>query len=312
MSPAKLTEKCFRRTPLLAALAAALLAGCSGGPVPLYESREPAPENFTYAEVPLKVRDGWAFVRLETQGKEIELFLDTGANLVTFAPLPEEVQGLQRKELPGEYGLATSKGYTRYRKYVLPEVRLGGLTYRGLVCDVGHNMPGGMRKGHMGLALLREFDALIDYKDGKLGLYRRGLRPAGDDLSGWQRIPFRLEQDLIVLKGRFREGGGELTFVLDTGGRGVSSTGETANVMKGSSLGRAGALPFSQEGGGKVLRGLELLLEGEPVGPLNFVFSDGFTKPLWDEGGLLGNDFFGRYKVFIDFGGSQLYIRRHE
>ena len=77
--------------------------------------------------------------------------------------------------------LKTNSGRIRYKRVLLPEARLGGITFRNLACDqVNADSVSVVRgRGIMGLALLRRFNVLIDYRDSRLAVVEAGAFSGG-------------------------------------------------------------------------------------------------------------------------------------
>lgn len=296
---------------LSALFCAALCCGCAEGERPLYEKLEPPPGEFTSVDIPLRFERGMPYLTIQAQGKEIELDLDTGANMVTFGLTGKDLEGMNYKEVGGPVGTVMIYGSATYRRFVLPEARLGSLVYRGVLCDKALTFaPRRARRGHMGITLLRDFGVLLDYRASKMTLYRRGLAPAG--LDAWQRVPFATSANLVLLRGKLKGSPQELGFILDTGAIGINdANGESANTMKGSTFEKVKDLPHTAENNFRIMRAQPLELEGQPLDGLNFIFNDGLTVPPDFDGGLLGYDLFAKYRVFVDFAKSELYLQKY-
>lgn len=300
---------------IIAATAAALCCGCAEGERPLYEKLETPTGEFSSVDIPLRFERGMPWITIQVQGKEIELDLDTGASSVTFGLAEKDLEGLNYKEAGGPVGSLMAYGTSVYRRLLLPEVRFGGLVYRGLLCDLALTPlpPSRTRRGRMGAALLRDFGVLLDYGASKMTLYRRGLAPA--DLAAWRRVPFNAYGNFVVIRGSLLGSPRQLGFVLDTGAVGINdANGESANNMEVSAFELVKDLPHTTEGGFKVMRNQPLELEGEVLEGLNFIFDHGLNDKLLPnfEGGLLGYEFLRKYRVFIDFANSELYFQKYQ
>jgi hypothetical protein len=289
-----------------------LLSGCGGSPQALYERIQPEYEQLTSIEIPLRFEQGIPYITIETEAGKSELMLDTGANSVTIALSPEMMKGLEVRHVGRPHVLTSNYGSSIYRKFVLPEVSVGGLTYYNLLCDKDKlPTPGHVRKGMVGLALFKEFNVLIDYKEAKMILYRNNLYPKQEDVTTWQKIPFTAHNDGIMLQGVLQGTERELTLVVDTGAVARGENGESFNPMKGSSLKKIAGIHADEEDGFKFLRAHDLIVGDVVIHSLNFIFVDQFEQPSSLDGGTLGYDFFLKHKVFFDFGKMMMYIKRH-
>lgn len=296
-----------------------LFSGCGASspteahtPQRVYESMQPEYQNFNSTEIPLQFEGGSPYMFLETQGKTLEIHLDTGSH-GTIALVPEIVENLH-VQYTGESGWSSDNYGTRpVKPFLLPEAKLGGLIFHNLLCQE-HEMPAqspAKDSGIMGLGFLKEFDVLLDYSEEKMVLYRHGVTP---DLSNWQKFSFIPHEYGILFKGKFTANSPELTFLLDTGAIARDHTDECFNIITHSGLAKLEGI--LQEGisveqwlGYDVIRSQDLLIENVTLHSLNFIFIESFTQPRLVDG-FLGRGFFLKYKVFIDVDNSTMYIRQ--
>lgn len=300
-------------------LGAVALFGCGGAattvkeaPQTIYESRQPERNQFTSLEIPLRIVDGMPSLRLETQGKTLDIFLDSGANKITIALVPQIVKKLDVQYVKGTTLSASNYKLTRAKPFLLPEVKLGGgLFYRNLLCsrETIEKQSPARNSGILGLALLKEFNVLLDYNASKMVLYRHDGYPEDDGLSSWHKIPFIAHKYGILVTGTFPGSSQELTFLLDTGAVGRDDKNTAFNPMKGAALTKVEQLSGEQKGGYTIIRSQDLVIGDIPLHSLNFIFVDAFTQPPSVDG-FLGYDFLLKYKVFLDFGTSTMYLQR--
>ena len=283
------------------------LSGC-GSSIPLYQSMTPAMETFVSTEIPLRFDRGFPCLTLHTGADSVEVFLDTGAAQVGAGLLPGTVRSLGLKAIGRTRTLKTHSGRIRYRPVLLPEARLGGVTFRNLACDQvdADAHPSFAGRGIMGLALLRQFNVLIDYRGSRLVLLRQASFPAGFDSSSWRRIPLTVHPDGMMIGGRPEGISKDLRWCLDTGAIALDPEGkEYYNLMKPRHFrGMAGA----RERDGRVFARLRAFRSGA-VGfhPLNFLAMD-FSEPGGVDG-FLGADFFMKNRVLVDFAGAALWVQ---
>ncbi len=295
--------------PLSAACAGLLaLLGC-GSPPPLFESATPADEAFVSTEIPLRFDGGAPILVFHAGGDSIEVVLDTGAARVGVGLSAETIRSLGLESTGGTRTLKTNHGRVRYKRAVVPEARMGGLSYRNLACDQvnAEIHPSSAGRGILGLALLRRFNVLFDYRGSRLLLLRTGLFPADFDSASWKRIPFDDHPDGMMIRGRPDGTPGDLKWCLDTGAIALNPDGKVFyNILKPKHFrGIAGA----QEREGRVFTENQTLeTGGAPLDSLNFLSFD-FREPGGVDG-FLGADFFMKNRVLVDFSHAVLWIRK--
>jgi hypothetical protein len=302
-------------------LGAVALFGCAGtsnavreAPQVLYESLQPEHGQFTSLEIPLRIVDGMPSLRLETQRKALDIFLDSGANQTTLALAPQIVKNLDVQYVKGATLSTSNYKITRGKPFLLSEAKLGGeLFYRNLLCSqrtIEKQSPA-RNSGLLGIELLKEFNVLLDYNASKMALYPHDGYPEDDGFASWHNVTFIDHGYGVLVTGTFTGSSQELTFLLDTGAVARDDKNTSFNLMKGAALAKVEHLSGEQFGGYPIIRSQDLVIGDIPLHSLNFVFVDAFTQPPLVDG-FLGNDFLLKYKVFLDFGASTMYLQRQE
>jgi hypothetical protein len=294
---------------LLLAVSAGLLPflGC-GSSAPLYQSSTPAMEAFVSTEIPLRFDRGYPTLFFHASADSVEVFLDTGAAQVGVGLSTETVRSLGLQSTGRTRTLKTNYGRVRTRRAIVPEARLGGITFSKLACDRvdAEAHPSFDDRGILGLALLRQFNVLFDYRGSRLVLSRPGHFPADFDSASWKRIPFADHPDGMMISGRPEGISKDLNWCLDTGAIALDPEGkEYYNLMKPKHFsGMAGTL----ERDNRVFAKLHAFQSGGiEFGPLNFLGLD-FSEPGGVDG-FLGADFFMKNRVWIDFANDVLWIK---
>ena len=284
-----------------------LILGC-GSSIPLFQSMVQEMEEFTSAEVPLRFDHGYPYLASHSGKDSVELFLDTGAGQVGLGLLPETVRSLGLLGFGRTRTLKTNSGRIKYRRIILPEARFGGITFRNFACDQvsADAHPLFARRGIMGLALLRRFNVLIDYRGFRLVLFRQGTFPADFDSSSWKRIPFTDHPDGMLVDGTPEGISKNLRWCLDTGAVAWDpERTEYYNLLKSKYFrGMAGA----KERDGRAFAKRRDFRSGEvTLDSLNFLAHD-FAEPGGVDG-FLGADFFMKNRVLVDFTDDVLWIQ---
>jgi hypothetical protein len=281
--------------------------GC-GPSAPLFRSTAPAMEEFVSAEIPLRFDRGYPVLILHAGADSVEVLLDTGAGRIGIGLPPETVRSMRLRGFGGTRTIETNAGRISYRRVILPEARFGGITFRNLACDrvSGDLHPAFAGRGIAGLALLRPFNALIDYRASRLVLFRRGYFPADFDSSSWRRIPFDDHPDGMLIDGTPDGIPGELKWCLDTGAIAVNpERTEYFNLLKPKYF---RGLKGVQERDGRAFASHRAFRSGGvALDSLNFL-EHAFSEPGGVDG-FLGADFFMKNRVLIDFADAVLWLQ---
>jgi hypothetical protein len=149
-------------------------------------------------------------------------------------------------------------------------------------------------QGVIGLPLLRSFKVILDYKHKSITFIQSSRFAAGGDACTGARVPFMPEwHGAPVAKAHTDLG--DLILVWDTGAaRGVIRK-KTADDLHATVSNQVVSLPHLNFG-------------DTDVGAMDFRVVDYAQLPGTD--GFVGNDFFSKHVVCIDFPGSQVLVRR--
>lgn len=156
----------------------------------------------------------------------------------------------------------------------------------------------------IGLDLFKERAVLIDYKSQRFSV-SHNLQTLGINLAdGWLELPFRLSQEGILIK--VSQNAQPYTMVLDTGA--------TVSVFWKERLKsrpvEISCLDVLNEMDNDGCNASTFQLEDEVLGKINInaVILDGKFDQI-EADGLIGNNFFQKYAVLIDFPGNKLFIK---
>ena len=261
-------------------------------------------------------------VRVKLNGHSVLMALDTGSrDLIVDASSSRvcDVKMMSLKTLVFWDGARVA-----VQNAVVQRLELGGLTLEDLPAGVV-----GLRKwslevnpqaepvaGVIGLGLLRQFTATLDYGQQTLELRRPGRPfPVGPDA---QRVPFELwgESELTVYGSL--NGGRRMALVVQSG---VAGCGVAAPSAVLDEVGvKAGRMARLIKGAGSVLQGrpwTAVTVPNVAVGPLLREKVAGWSgalddSELWRHGvrrdGILSHDFFRDQRVTIDWGRHELVV----
>ena len=276
------------------------------------------PSQFESTEVPIHFTSdnnspSYAYIDVIVNTVKLRIFIDTGHGYGTVS-LPPSVLS----ELDVIYTGATKtnrdfKGDTyNSRHYLIPNIRIGSLVLNDLSGYELFTRYDDMT-GLIGLALLNQFNVLIDYPNRKFGLYREDFYPDYLKSQVWTKVQLVPPLSLPVKLKNYEE---TFTFCLDTGVIAVDKEKHSYGTIR------------SESALGQLLQQNEILepdpsdvgILGKfssnqlrtpcdyPLVPMDFMLVD-YKYPKRD--GFLGHNFFSKYSVFIDFTQDEIHLHPH-
>ena len=276
------------------------------------------PSQFESTEVPIHFTSdnnspSYAYIDVIVNTVKLRIFIDTGHGYGTVS-LPPSVLS----ELDVIYTGATKtnhdfKGDTyNSRHYLIPNIRFGSLVLNDLSGYELFTRYDDMT-GLIGLALLNQFNVLIDYPNRKFGLYREDFYPDYLKSQVWTKVQLVPPLSLPVKLKNYEE---TFTFCLDTGVIAVDKEKHSYGTIR------------SESALGQLLQQNEILepdpsdvgILGKfssnqlrtpcdyPLVPMDFMLVD-YKYPKRD--GFLGHNFFSKYSVFIDFTQDEIHLHPH-
>lgn len=292
-----------QQTPMTLALffisyASAALHGCASPPAVGYA---PAPAA-SGTVVPLRIVNYLPVVEVQTQGRTLQLIVDLGGtdalslSQSALAELEVEFTGRSRTIFDAFGRL------WRGREFFVPEVDLAGLALRDVrgyeIPDSRFNIPGGsgaedaQLDGYIGVDLLRQFNVLVDYPNGRLVFVEHDAPPpvAIDD---WPGSRFSFGRAGVVSP--IRLDGRRIRANWDTGASHTVIRSDRANPD----------WPRWQRGPEEAVTAESLNIGGEDFGAFDLVLMD-FRQPSVDV--IIGTNLFEQRAVWFDFVNLRLAI----
>lgn len=190
----------------------------------------------------------------------------------------------------------------RSREFVIPRAELAGLTLDGVrgyeMHDGRFNIPsaGGrppvQLDGYIGVDLLRRFNLLVDYPNGRFRLVAHDAPPPVDT-SAWATSAFEFGRPGVTSR-----------IGLDGVSRLATwDTGANHTVIRPDRVSRSA--PRRQRTTGDEMTSAELTIGGTPLGSLELVLLD-FRQPSVDV--ILGTNLFRDHATWFDFTASRLAV----
>ena len=279
---------------------------------------------FERIEVPLltaEQRPRIRMIALKLNGKSDYLFdIDSAsADFLTVSPLLAEELGLFQTGSSTATGVGTAAAAVRFA--VLDKVELGPVVFRNIPVMVSDILPfRGLRKGLLGTAFLKRFNATIDVEAEVMGLLpldRPDLLAKAIDRSAVAADVPLLLYDATMVEASV-EGAPPALYILDSAAATHLIDGpffaehirpkiDPARVVAGGIQGAQGAQHVNRVDGVTVRLG-PLALEGQqinefPMERLNVI-------PGRYSAGLVGNPLLWPYRVHMDFKNGRLVLER--
>jgi hypothetical protein len=271
--------------------------------------------DFTYLDIPFEFDGGvYPTVVVTMQGRDFRFHIDLGDEK---GQITLEKAQLDLLNVTYTDGRVTSTDHLG-RMNVARLFRIGGVSLKGLKIieligtEDTTRMPAYLQNiGRIGYGFFGAFSLLVDYHARVLTICKPGTIPDGVDLSSWDMIPLNDSPVLsfnAVIAGLDRE----LCLGLDTGTIMLKKS-VVENLLR---IDVPDAFIKKQEiayidGNTRypVLKGLDVKTSGSVLADLDFVHLH--TEQPRNRDGLLGGDFFQKYKVFIDRERNLLYVMPH-
>lgn len=262
------------------------------------------------AEVPVRVRDSFAFVPASIGGTPVTLLLDTGAQGMLLTPGIVEMLRLPADPLAGTRLLGTG-GVRTVPNVALRDLRVGGLLMADSSAPVA-TLPGVPQTepplaGLLGGQFLATYDLDLDVPHGRMALY---------DPLGCAAPPFPLPYSILPLNVSpegdvfvtVQVNGVGLLALIDTGSRASIITEQAAKRL---GLGGAGSANLAQGVDGSTLPVRHVRAATLQVGTEVTANAPLSVSPLLLGQGdmLLGLDYLGRRRVWMSYRSGRVVIR---
>ena len=193
------------------------------------------------------------------------------------------------------------------RQFIVPRVELNELIITDIPGVENLNGPPDF-DGTIGMALIRNFNLLVDYSEEKVTLFRKDDYPGFLSNEQWSAHRFRKPLQLRV---RFDFSDAEYEMGLDTGFS-VTAIPKASDLgqelVSNLKIGDQHRTINTRTGKEVFMYNLEhIYLDGYDLGNNTCILSD---APTYMGNGLMGFDFFNNNKVFLDFGNGRVWLKR--
>lgn len=287
--------------PLAAAMILPCLGACaSSGRSPAVTITDSGPGGYTV--VPLKIDSHLPTVPVSIGGVEVPLLIDTGGfEEISLSPAVlrklDVIYTGRRIWRVGVHGLLS---LSSAREFIVPELRIGdvclanvrGHEFHFADLHLAHKPPPALENGIIGLALLRHFSVIVDYRAGVCVLATGGRYPPPYQPATWTSCSVDLSDLNIGIRGDVVADGRTLRCVWDTGAS--HSLIRPGLVQPEEPAGRNGH-PSA--------RLSKFVVAARDCGPFDFVAFD-FRQPPVDA--IIGYNFFKDHTVLLDFDNARL------
>lgn len=260
-------------------------------------------KNFSQVVLPLTFINGLPIVEVKIQEKNLKLILDTGADRATFKIIPKSLKDITVNYIENDRTSLDVFGKSYNERYfMISTLQMGKMKFLDFIAgeELRDFLPSGV-DGIIGNNFLKEFYVLIDYKKANLILYPKTSHPKNLGLKKWKTIDFEHNNIGIVLTAKIDAFDRELKFCLDSG------LGSNRKDNKFGLL-RSCSLLILAEKNNSFLEYDHVQINGIDLGRTTFWVVE-YKEPPVD--GFFGDNFFSKYKVFIDFDNEKLFVKEY-
>jgi len=255
---------------------------------------------FSQEIIPLSFVDGCPVIEIKIDGRSFHLLIDTGAEDAIVKLTPVTLKKILVTTRSGEESTYDYKG-NKYQnmKFSISSLKIGKLEFKNI--NATEELRSTIKEdGIIGNQLLKKFNELFDYKTGKMILYPLNRYPDEIKNDNWTKINIGHNNIGLILSCKTDLTDKVLNFCLDTG-VGSIENGKSYGIIKPDALNKA-------RENGETINVQKFIVDGFNLAPFDFKFMD-FKIPPVD--GFLGNNFFTKFKVLIDFNNNLLYLIKY-
>ena len=259
-----------------------------------------APANFRKAIIPLTFDNGCPVIEAKIDGITFHLLIDTGAEDAVVNLTPSSLKKILVTTSSGEEQTYDYKGNAyKNMRFILSSFKIGELEFTNL--NATQELRSAViEDGIIGNKLLKMFNVMFDYKLEKMILFALNSFSYDINNNNWTKLKIEHNNIGLILSCKTDLSDKELKFCLDTG-VGSIENGKSYGIINPNLLNQANRI------GGSV-NVQKFIVDGYNIGPFDFKFID-FKISSVD--GFLGNNFFAKYKVLIDFNNNLLYLGKY-
>jgi predicted aspartyl protease len=259
-----------------------------------------APGNFRSAIIPLKFDNGCPVIEAKIDGITFHLLIDTGAEDAVVKLTPSALKKILVTTRSGEEQTYDYKGNAyKNMRFILSSFKIGDLEFTNL--NATQELRSAViEDGIIGNKLLKMFNVMFDYKSEKMILFALNSSPDEINNDNWIKLKIEHNNIGLILSCKTDLSEKELKFCLDTG-VGSFENGKTYGIINPNVSNQV------RRNGGSV-NVQKFIVDGNNLAPFDFKFID-FKISSVD--GFLGNNFFIKYKVLIDFNNNCLYLKKY-
>jgi hypothetical protein len=256
--------------------------------------------NFTKQIIPLIFDNGCPVIEIKIDGKLFHLLIDTGAEDAIVKLTHNALKKILVTTQTGEDRTFDYKGNSyQNMKFSISSLKIGELEFRNV--NASEELRTTIEEdGIIGNQLQKKFNVLFDYKAERMVLYPLNSYPEEIKNESWTKINIEHNNIGLTLNCRTELAERDLKFCLDTG-VGSIENGKTYGILKTTALDK-------EREKNETINIEKLQIDGINLAPFDFKFLD-FNIPPID--GFLGNNFFTKYKVLIDFNHNLIYLKKY-
>ncbi len=244
---------------------------------------------------------GFSLVSVEVAGAKIPVNFDLGGSNLQLALSPAILKkyGIHVQYTGNDVHGTDARGVrTTYKEFILSQIKLGRFVIND-VKGIEYHAWGGAgapKNGIVGYDLISKFNVIIDFPAAKIVLIDGGAAPPGYDIASWPRVPFNTKGRMIT-EAKIKDK--TLSLLWDTGT--PLSSVKLGDQIAGDVAACSTTVLFQLAETEATCR--KITTADFVMGEHDFGHITLHTRqmPGLPADGMIGDDFFRQYIVFIDF-----------
>lgn len=249
-----------------------------------------------FSVIPIKIEDNLSYIEVTVDTTKIMLHVDIGDSDNNIRLSPALINRLNVK-YTGKYisfgNLVGDK--LKAKEFIIQNLSIGDFQFsniKGFEAIYAKDFAPPNKDGTIGLALLRQFKVIIDYKGSSIILSRNNIFPEKYNVNDWGKVNFYDRGIGIVTNAEINKK--KIKLVWDTGAQ--------CSMLKKHVIGNN-----TMKKEGDLFEISKVFFGNAELGPIGFIIMN-IKQPPVD--GIVGYNFFVKHIIFVDFDNKLLKIKK--
>jgi predicted aspartyl protease len=264
------------------------------------------------------------YLRVKVNGRDALFVVDTGSGFTVISREAARRFGVSEMAKGGKSEGVGGSGKFQIVYGLIRTIDIGATTLRMVPCFIrpfhaGAGQPAAQRaEGFIGLSILSQYIAELDYKERKLRLDRGagGSLPASG--PGISHIPFRTTENGLISVETELDGKNTINSILDSGASSTVISAAAVNrlnlhdgIIKGETRSVVGAAGVTRDVEMLLIRNLRVADLQQTDLPALIMDLNAINETSgFEQSGIIGGDFLRNFRLKIDFNRGQLTLQR--